>query len=96
MLSEPAATDNCYTINDALENRMRDAEYFMKQAAMTAHDYMLHAKEDIDKIFGEGFAAKNPSLVAAYMQTAALDFATMFGLQNVSESLDGIAERLGE
>ena len=38
---------------------------------MTAHDYLLAAVRDIDAIFGKGYAAKNPALVGAYMQTAA-------------------------
>jgi len=55
---------------------------------------MNHAKADIDKIFGDGFARANPTLVAAYMQTAALDFAASFGLQRISESIDALADRL--
>jgi hypothetical protein len=73
---------------------MLTADDLMKQAMMTAHDYMSHARFDIDEMFGEGFARANPSLVAAYMQTAALDFAATFGLQGISNSLDTIAERL--
>ncbi|RYG85096.1 MAG: hypothetical protein EON58_23435 [Alphaproteobacteria bacterium] len=38
----------------------------LKQAPMTAHSYMLNARNDIDEMFGEGYAAKNPALVAAY------------------------------
>ncbi len=73
---------------------MLRADTLMKQAMMTAHDYMNHARFDIDEMFGDGFARNNPSLVAAYMQTAAIDFAATFGLQGIAESLNGIAERL--
>ena len=45
-----------------------------KQATMTAHDYMLHARSHIDGLFGTGYAQKNPGLVAAYMQIACADF----------------------
>lgn len=73
---------------------MLSATELMNQSMMTAHDYMNHAQQDIDTIFGVGFAAKNPELIAAYMQTAALDFATTFGLQGIQEGLARIAETL--
>src|SRR6516162_4954672 len=46
----------------------------MRQAQMTAHDYMAQARHDIDEVFGERYAISHPELIAAYMQTAALDF----------------------
>jgi hypothetical protein len=46
----------------------------MRQAWMTAHDYMLHAKSDIDEIFGDGYATRHPELVGAYMKTAVTDY----------------------
>jgi len=45
----------------------------MRQARMTAHDYMLHAKHDIAEIFNQE-AVDKPELIAAYMNAAALDF----------------------
>ncbi len=48
----------------------------MRQAWKTAAEYMDHAKEEIDRTFGEGYAAKHPELVAAFMETAARDFQT--------------------
>lgn len=71
-----------------------DATQLMRQAHMTAHDYMIQAVDDIDNKFGKGFAAKNPQLIAAYMNTAAVDFATTFGLMNISASLETIARAL--
>lgn len=73
---------------------MLDASQAMKQAMMTAHDYMNSARYDIDKMFGEGYAAKNPALVAAYMQTAAIDYAASYGLDQISVALNRIAENL--
>jgi hypothetical protein len=46
----------------------------MDQAPMTAGHYMGYAKDDIDTIFGDGYAVKHPELVAAYMQASAMDF----------------------
>lgn len=67
---------------------MIDASYdtLMRQASMTACDYMIHAVEDIDRIFGEGYAAKNPELVAAYINTAAIDFASNVISKTISET----------
>lgn len=60
----------------------------MQQSMMTAHDYMNHARRDIDELFGEGYAAKNPQLIGDYMKTAAIDLATFAGLRKISESID--------
>ena len=48
----------------------------MRQASMTANDYMWDAIRDIDILLGEGYAAKHPELIGAYMQTAAQDYHT--------------------
>ena len=50
------------------------AEGAMRQAHMTALEYLIHGRQDIDTVFGAGFARSNPGLVAAYMQVAATDF----------------------
>lgn len=71
---------------------MLTADKLMGQAMMTAHDYMAHAVHDIDEIFGPGYAKAHPELVAAYMQTAAIDFAATFGLQGIAESIDRLAD----
>jgi|HubBroStandDraft_6_1064221.scaffolds.fasta_scaffold1012246_1 hypothetical protein len=62
----------------------------MRQAWMTAHDYMLNAKSDIDEMFGPGYAAKHPELVGAYMQAAAADYAAWVQL----DRLEAIASAL--
>ena len=53
---------------------MIDPPQAMRQAMMTAHDYMRNAKHDIDEIFGPDTAIENPELVAAYMNAAAIDY----------------------
>jgi hypothetical protein len=55
---------------------MTDDDHLLKQAMMTAHDYMHSAVTDIDECFGRGYAEKNPNFVAAYMHVAARDFDT--------------------
>ena len=76
---------------------MPTAETLMRQAWMTAHEYTLHAKMCIDKIFGEGYAAKHPELVGAFIQTCAADFHAMYmtnTLDNHNEILVGISGKL--
>jgi len=54
-------------------------ETLFRQAPMTAHDYMMNAIDDIDE------------LIAAYMQTAAIDFGTAIiarAIESISTVLD--------
>ena len=73
---------------------MPNAADLMEKAHMTAYEYMRHAKLDIDAQFGAGYAAAHPELVAAYMQTAALDYLVNFGLQRLASDLASVAEAL--
>jgi hypothetical protein len=47
-----------------------------QRAPDTAANYMHAARREIDSLYGEGYADKNPAIVAVFMQTAAFDFAT--------------------
>ena len=53
-----------------------DADMLLKQASMTAHDYLWSAVDLIDKQFGDGFARKNPELVAQMIRAQSADFNT--------------------
>jgi hypothetical protein len=66
------------------------AEDYMRQAHMTAHEYMMHGKRDIDEMFGDGFAKKHPELLGAYMQTAARDYDTSIRLAGKADLVPGI------
>jgi hypothetical protein len=72
------------------------ADDLMRQAKMTAHDYLLAAINDIDETLGQGTARKHPELIAAYIQTAAMDFAGGIIAQQIRAGLDHIAEVLEE
>ena len=62
-----------------------------------------HEKRHIDKLLGKGYAKQHPELIAAYMQTAAIDFGTaiiaraiksvLTALDNVGHTLDNLEER---
>jgi hypothetical protein len=80
-----------------------DSSELMRQATMTAHDYLLKAVDDVEEIYGKGASNKYPNLVAAYIQTAALDMGTAIiaqqvraGLDEIAEAVDRVAERIAE
>jgi hypothetical protein len=50
------------------------------------------ARDEIDRVFGENFAAANPSLVSAVMSTAATDFAAL----TIARAIDRVAAALTE
>ena len=43
---------------------------------MTADEYLASAIGHIDLQLGEGYAKRHPELIAAFMQTAAMDLGT--------------------
>ncbi|WP_321346436.1 hypothetical protein [Halopseudomonas oceani] len=72
-------------------------EVLVDQASGTAAHYMREAVREIDAQFGDGFAAANPGLVAAFMQTCAADFhsaTNLAGLQRVGNDLSSISDSL--
>jgi hypothetical protein len=64
----------------------------LDQSQMTASDYLAGAHGKIDERFGEGYAAKHPQLVAAYMEVAAADFRTSVTLKILEPILGRLAE----
>lgn len=63
----------------------------IQQATANALHYMKQAKTDIDAIFSDGYAEQHPELIAAYMQTAAVDFGTRAGLFEVCEAINELS-----
>lgn len=87
-------------MSDSIE---ADFDTLMRQASMTATDYLSAACTAIDDQFGEGHAKANPALVASFMQVAASDFNTsctakVFGaaIKNIGWSLDNLADKLAK
>jgi hypothetical protein len=66
-----------------------------EQSSSTASKYAYDARNAIDNVFGEGYAAKNPELVAAFMRTAAYDFRTTVVMAQFGEFIDRLGEELG-
>ena len=68
-----------------------DAAELLRQASGTAHDYLRNAVTDIDRLLGEDYAAEHPELIAAYMQTAAIDFATAMFVKTMEQAVEALA-----
>lgn len=76
-------------------------ETLMRQAPMTADEYLHAAVRSLDKQFGEGYAQAHPELVAGYMKVCASDFGAsilVVAIQEVAEQLGNMGnnERLAE
>ena len=87
-----------------MSTRIQTPGELVAAASMTAHEYMLNAVDFIDRIFGNGYAKKNPGLVGDFMKASALDFLVCFiknDLETIAicqagqaNALDKIAEAL--
>ena len=67
----------------------------IRQASLTAEEYMRAAVSSIDEQFGNGFAKANPVLVAAFMNAAALDGAAMVQAKVNGAALQDLANEVG-
>ncbi len=76
---------NPYTTTNGDHRIDASAETLMRQAKLTAGEYLDAAVLDIDEKFGSGFAKSHPELVAAYMTTAALDYGTVTNAQSIQD-----------
>lgn len=80
-------------------DRLPSAEILAEQAAKTASGWMSDAVTGIDELFGKGYAKQHPELVAAFMQSAAIDEAAMhlrgiaLAHQRIDETLEVLSER---
>ena len=52
----------------------------MRQAGSTAQQYLFQARDDIDGMFGAGYAQSHPELVGVFMLVCAQDFTTSMTL----------------
>lgn len=60
---------------------------------MTAAEYLHKGVKALDGEFGEGYAARHPELLAAFMRTAALDFQTSVCAAVAQDLLDAWTHR---
>jgi pyridoxine 5'-phosphate synthase PdxJ len=67
-------------------------ETLLRQASMTAHEYMNRAIDIIDGRFGDGYSATHSELVAAFMQTSALNL----GAAIIARAIEGLSQTFSE
>jgi hypothetical protein len=67
---------------------------YMDQAGPTVGHWLQQSVEQIDATFGDGYAKKNPALVAAFLQAAAMDQFTAHVANTVCQQLGDIANAL--
>lgn len=68
----------------------------MRQAPDTVALYLRKAKEEIDSVFGEGYAANNPELVAAFLNAASADMGAATLAKVFGSALQEISSAIGE
>jgi hypothetical protein len=60
----------------------------LRQASMTADEYLCEAMQRIDRRLGKGYAKAHPELIAAFIQTAANDMGTAV----IARAIDRVAD----
>ena len=75
-----------------------------ERATCSVSGYLREAVGEIDAQFGRGYAAKNPTLVAAFLTATATDYSTasrskeaawlIDSLGSIASSIDNVAEAL--
>lgn len=85
--------DFCMTDSSFGRQIQCGAATLMNQAPDTAGLYLSEAIRKIDKLLGEGYAKKNPALIAGFMQVCAADLTASFALMGV-EKLEDKAEAI--
>jgi hypothetical protein len=74
-------------------------DQLLAQTERTSNTDLLDAVNSIDKLFGEGFAKKNPALVATFIQTSSADFhhaMLKLAAQDIRDGLRSLAEAIGD
>jgi len=66
-------------------------ETLLRQAPMTAEQYLDEAVSNIDDILGDGYAASHPELLGAFIITCALDLGAMQLAKTVGYGLERLA-----
>ena len=66
----------------------------LRQAWMTADEYMHKAVRNIDELLGDGYAAKHPELIATFMEVCARDFQSGVLVKLVEDHVDSVVRAL--
>ena len=69
-------------------------ETLIEQTSTTATQYLARAIEAIDLQLGRGYAMEHPQLIAAFMQTCAIDFVAGTLERELSYLANAVAEAI--
>lgn len=73
---------------------MPNAKIIHDSSKLAAGNYLSAAIRDIDAEFGEGYARAHPELVAAFMQTAVMDYSSGIASESLHEAISQIRDAL--
>jgi hypothetical protein len=78
--------------DDLLNSHSIDAgnQTLLRQAPMTANEYLMSVVDHIDQQLGNGYAKQHPELIAAFMQTSAIDLGTAV----IARAIESLSDRL--
>lgn len=68
----------------------------MDQAGPTVGHWLSQSVHEIDRTFGEGYAKKNPALIAAFIQAAALDQLTAHLTTRIADRIADLSRAVSE
>jgi hypothetical protein len=58
------------------------------KAGEEAAQWLIHARDEIDALFGANYAKANPGLVSMFMRVAAMNYETTAAAQSAARNLD--------
>jgi hypothetical protein len=80
------------TLFKKTESRKEDnpmSKYQEKETYSPVSEYLREGITNIDAIFGDGYARAHPELLAAFIQTAALDFGVFTIVEAIEKLIGG-------
>jgi hypothetical protein len=69
-------------------------EELLRQGSMSAHEHFHAAIKSIDNKFGDGYSAKHPELIGAFINAAALNCHSSSSQQAIQDATDVIADAI--
>jgi hypothetical protein len=80
------------SLNDPWKTIEANNQTLLRQAPMTANEYLMSAIGHIDQQLGKGYAKAHPELIGTFMQTSAIDLGTAV----IARAIESLAAPIGE
>ena len=72
-MTEPYLPHLPHALDNPYDTIAANNQTLLRQAPMTANEYLLSAIDHIDQALGKGYAKAHPELIGAFMQASAMD-----------------------